>query len=69
MNDVLKLIDSAVYGDMRIDYLTVSDKYACCVYFENCRICDLITGESIEEAYAKTVAYLERLRHRLDTWR
>lgn len=69
MKDVLKLIDSAVYGDMRIDYLIAEGKYACCVYFEDCRICDLMMGESIEEAYRKTVKYLERLRHRLDTWR
>lgn len=67
--DVIMLIDTAVYGDMHISYFTVEDGYACRVHFENCDISNLIKGESIEEAYQKTVAYLERLRHKLDTWR
>ena len=43
--------------------------YACWVSFEGHDVSDLMIGESIEEAYSKTIAYLERLRHRLDTWR
>lgn len=63
MNDEIKLIDTAVYGDMRIDYLMAGNKYACRVCFENYDISSLITDESIDEAYGKTVKYLERLKH------
>lgn len=69
MKDICKIVDTAVYGDLIIDYLVVEDKYGFRVHFEDNDISEIITGESLDEAYQKTINYLERLRHALDTWR
>ena len=69
MKDICRIVDTAVYGELTIDYLVVEDKYGFRVHFEDSDISRIITDESCDEAYQKTINYLERLRHALDTWR